>query len=281
MMIRIICLHYKSRRTVTNETHKLDMWGRYGATRLWVLWRFARTRRKYGGKEIERGRVLMHCSYVGVHGMNVKQLLPDYRLTNEHLERLYITLERIQSLINISRNWKKERKNEREGDTNAPLIHGMATLLWKCKKRSVLKGTPDSLSGITNRRILLTTGCPNQEFSVQWMCLSLSLSREYESWYARKKVSRWQPLWRKIYDSEVVAQVESWTPRDKLSFTLAKMFSITASHPTPLDSGLTWNEEEDGQHIRQNATSIYSPDTNKSNLLVECDEVGSDDTRPY
>lgn len=71
----------------------------------------------------------MHCSYVGVHGMNVKQLLPDYRLTNEHFERLYISLERIQSLINISRNWKKERKNEREGDTNAPLIHGMATLL--------------------------------------------------------------------------------------------------------------------------------------------------------
>lgn len=26
---------------------------------------------------------------------------------------------------------------------------------------------------------------------------------------------------------------------------------------------------------------IYSPDTNKSNRLVECDEVGLDDTRPY
>lgn len=36
-----------------------------------------------------------------------------------------------------------------------------------------------------------------------------------------------------------------------------------------LDSALTWKEEEDD--IRQNATSIYSPDTNgrKSNCLVE------------
>lgn len=138
----------------------------------------------------------------------------------------------------------------------------MRSYSWKRKKRSILKGTPESLSEITNRRILLTTAGRTKGSGAVDMSRE---DREYESWYARKKVSRWQPLWREIYDVEVVAQVESWTPRDKLSLTLAKTSPIAAS---PLACTSILDGDDALSSIRQIVASTFT------NLFPRYEQLG-------
>lgn len=133
---------------------------------------------------------------------------------------------------------------------------------WKRKKRSILEGTPSRCQRLPAEDPL--NNCwPIRGFAA----VDISRSdREYEPWYARKKVSRWQPLWREIYDAGVVAQVESWTPLDKLSLTFAKTSPIVAS---PLPRAVYLGN---GRRMvtRQTFVSNFARDANGNGYKRDC-----------